>query len=251
MTSTSSFSNLRVLLVDDEPFVRRVTIAVLNNLKISAVLEAENGEDAITLLKKNSVDLLITDIQMPKMNGIELIKQIRMGKTAAEHGLRTLVVTSFSYTEVLGSCISLDINGFLVKPITQATASDKIQRALAESTHLRSATEYAEVTSDLDLLADAVKKERKEKEINATVLREKKKETTAPKAQQRKDKGVLVALRKLEPGMILADDIYTDTRQKLLSEGQVLKEGLINRLIELEDVLNSTKISINLENLVD
>ena len=248
MLSTNVFSNLRVLLVDDEPFVRRVTTAVLNNIHISAVLEAGNGDEAISLLEQNKVDLLITDIQMPEMNGIELIKQIRMGKTAAERGLRTLVVTSFSNTEVLGSCISLDINGFLVKPISQKTASDKAQRALSESTHLRPATEYAQVISDLGSLASTAKKERKQKAINVAILRDDQNMRTSGNSKAR---GVLVALQKLEPGMTLADDIYTDTGQKLLSEGQLLKEGLINRLIELEDILNSTMIPIKMDTWLD
>lgn len=251
MSLTDSLNNLRVLLVDDDPFIRRITTTVLNSIGISAVLDAENGEDAITLLKQNNVDLLISDIQMPEMNGIELIKQIRMGNTAVDRDLRTLVISSFSNTEVLSSCIALDINGFLVKPITQQAASEKIVKALSESPHLKAAKEYAPITSDLSSLEAIAKEERKQKEINATILRDDAKKAPEKESATKKFKGVLVMLKKLEPGMILADDIYTDSGQKLVSEGQPLKEGLINRLIELESVLNSTRIPVKLDSLVD
>ena len=107
--------------------------------------------------------MLITDIQMPEMNGIELIKQVRIGKASGDRGLSTLVVTSFSNTEVPGSCHLLDINGFLVKPITRDSAAEKIRLETSEQKNIRPEEAYQQVKSDLNTLADFAKKEEKKR----------------------------------------------------------------------------------------
>lgn len=234
MTSMADHSALTILLVDDEPFVRRVTAKVLGMLNITQVLEAENGREAISLLKQNKVDLLITDIQMPVMNGIELIKQIRMGNTAADRGQRTIVVTSFSNTEVLGSCLLLDINGFLVKPITADNAANKIRIALNERKYLNTSEAYQQVKTNLESLT-AIKKE-EEKRVNAAIVREPA-ESSVPDSTR-------IALSQLKSGMVLLEDMYAQSGIKLLSAGKVLDEGLINRLLELSEVIDSKKIRV-------
>ncbi len=75
MPTMDDFPNIRVLFVDDEPFVRRVTVDMLKGLGINEVSAAGNGVEAISLMGEHEIDLLITDIQMPEMNGIELIRQ--------------------------------------------------------------------------------------------------------------------------------------------------------------------------------
>ena len=236
MPIASLYPDLRVLLVDDEPFIRRVTVQVLKTLQVSEVHEAENGLDATSSLAQREYDLLITDIQMPEQNGIELIKQIRIGNTAADRGLRTLVVTSFSNTEVLGSCLSLDINGFLVKPITPASAGKKIQRALSEKINLRSVESYISVQSDLQSLVPAAKEI--QKKVNASIPRD----TTKPLPPN----SIIVSVIGLKTGMILREDLLTKNGQKLLSAGQVLNEGLINRLVELESLIGGDGIYVQL-----
>lgn len=64
-----------ILIVEDEPTVRLLTKAKLHSLY--RILEAENGEEALEVLDHEYVDLLIVDIQMPKMNGYELVKELR------------------------------------------------------------------------------------------------------------------------------------------------------------------------------
>ncbi len=152
MSTTNAFSKARILLVDDEPFIRRTTSSVLRSLGVSEVIEAKSASDAISSLGKNEVDLLITDIAMPEMNGLELIQQIRMGETPAHRGLRTIVMTSFSFPEILSSGLLLDISGFLVKPINPANAEEKIRFALDEKLNLRPAETYLQVKTDLEAI---------------------------------------------------------------------------------------------------
>ncbi len=235
MSTTTSLSKLRILLVDDEPFIRRVTVNVLKSLGVVSVLEADNGVDAISLLGQNEVDLLISDIQMPEMNGLELIQKIRMGETRADHALRTIVVTSFSYTEVLSSCLLLDVNGFLVKPINPAIVEEKILFAMKETLHLRPAEIYLQVKTDLKVIeATSIKEQRKP---NAAIAR------SGPEVKAG-SAGRSVPLRQLQPGMELLDDLYATSGIRLLPKGQVLNEVMINRIVDLDKVLPSGRIRV-------
>lgn len=233
MSSTDTFAQLRVLLVDDEPFVRRVAAKILENLGIAEVYEAENGLEAIQSLDSHEVDLLLTDIQMPEMNGIELIKQIRMGKTAADRELRAIVITSFSYTEVLSSCLLLDINGFLVKPITVASAGEKIQFALREKVHIHAADTYRPIKTDLAVIEADGKKEQEQRPNAAIVI-----DTPLPAGSQS------VSIGNLKPGMELLEDLFAGNGIKLLPKGCVLTEIMINRIHDLHSVIAQREIRI-------
>lgn len=244
MPNRDPITSLRVLLVDDEAFVRRVTAKMLRMLGIGEVYEAENGLDAIRSLAAHEVDLLVTDIQMPEMNGIELIKQIRMGKTAADRGLRAIVVTSFSYTEVLSSCLLLDINGFLVKPITPASAKEKILFALNERLHLHAADSYLPVKTDLAVIEADSKKEQRRPNA-AIVIDAPQSAAVATHAQHAMPAGGrMVSVGSLKPGMELLEDLFANTGIKLLPKGRVLTEVLVNRIRELYSVIDQREIRV-------
>ncbi len=243
--STVTFSNLRILLVDDESFVRRVTAKMLTSIGIDQIYEAENGREAIALLKEHTIDLLITDIQMPEMNGIELVKQIRLEKTPANRSLRIIVVTSFAYTEVLGSCLLLDVNGFLVKPISAASAMEKIQFALKEQLHLHPTEAYSQVKTDLAVLEAKSKEERKRQNaaivIDTPVAKGPSSDSLPTRASS---PGLMIAIGNLKPGMELLEDVYANTGVKLLPKGRVLTEVLVNRIRELRSVIDQREIRV-------
>jgi YesN/AraC family two-component response regulator len=144
---------------------------------------------------------------MPEMNGIELIQKIRVGATPTDRGLRTIVVTSFSYTEVLGSCLLLDINGFLVKPITPASAKDKILFALNESVQLRPAETYLQVKTDLAVIETMSKQQ--QRKHNAAIARSEPELDETSVGQQ-------MSIKQLQPGMELLDDLYATSGIRLL-----------------------------------
>ncbi len=107
----------RILIVDDDEFIRKIIRRVLVDLKFVNIKEIESAKSALLLMQGHTFDLIITDVQMPGMNGLELVRRIRAGLTPAAPGTRTIVLTSFANTEVLSVAMSLEVNGFLVKPI--------------------------------------------------------------------------------------------------------------------------------------
>ena len=106
------FKNYTILCVEDEDGIRK---RLVNTLKyyFKDVLEANNGEDGYDLYLEYKPDIILSDIEMPNKNGIELIQSIR------EHDLHTIVimVTAYSNEEYLLDLINLNINHYILKPV--------------------------------------------------------------------------------------------------------------------------------------
>src|SRR6185436_1587289 len=94
---------LSVLIVDDEPLQRRILRDVLRNLRFVRTKDADSGEFAIEKMREQRFDLVLSDVQMPGMNGLELLRQIRTGQTKLARDTRFIILTSFSNTEVIGA----------------------------------------------------------------------------------------------------------------------------------------------------
>lgn len=231
--------DLHILLVDDDNFTRRVIRHILYGLGIAHVDDAYNGENALTFLDKQNYDLLITDVQMPKLNGLELLKTVRSGKAHTARDLRTIIITSFANTEVLGAALALDANGFLVKPMKPAGVSQKISEALKESGHLRAVADYEAIPTDLPFLQS--KSENSRQPINASIVVERRQRPRHRSADTDTD-GVLI--RDLEPGMRLSRDLYLTDGTLLLSEGYIINDTTINRLFDLRNMLSDELIPV-------
>lgn len=106
-----------VLLVDDEKLILEGLKNIIDweelNLKISDT--AENGEEALSKFKQNPADIVITDIMMPKMNGLNLIKEIK----AIDNNIKFIILSGyddFCYTK---QAIKLNIENYILKPINE------------------------------------------------------------------------------------------------------------------------------------
>lgn len=106
--------NLRVLLVDDSPSARRFTRRVLENLGIDKFIEAENGREAVAILADTQVDLVVTDYNMPEMDGRELVEYIR--KQSWQNSVPVLMVTSEHNESRLAAIQESGISGLCDKP---------------------------------------------------------------------------------------------------------------------------------------
>lgn len=105
--------NYRILCVEDEDGIRKRLVSTLRYY-FDDVLEASNGEDGYDLYLEYSPDIIISDIQMPKQNGINMIENIR------KDDLSTIIImlTAYSSEEYLIKLINLNINHYILKPIT-------------------------------------------------------------------------------------------------------------------------------------
>ncbi|WP_046214257.1 response regulator [Paenibacillus wulumuqiensis] len=106
---------LHVLVVDDEPRQRRGVAALVRQLRPGyTVHEARNGQEALELSLAHPVDLVLTDIQMPVMNGMDYINQVR--KSLPE--LRIVLITVYDEFHYVQQAIRLNVMDYLIKPVT-------------------------------------------------------------------------------------------------------------------------------------
>jgi len=105
--------NTKLLYVDDNRLIREEAVEYLS-LIYNQVLEASNGEEALEVYRKNRPDIIITDIEMPIMNGIQMVKAIRR----QDKKIPIIIVTAFLDTEYLLEAIELNLIKYILKPIS-------------------------------------------------------------------------------------------------------------------------------------
>jgi two-component system chemotaxis response regulator CheY len=121
--------NMRILVVDDFPTMRRIIRSLLRELGFINVEEAEDGSDAISKLKKGPFELVISDWNMPNVDGLEMLQQIRASDDLK--ALPVLMVTAEAKKENIIAAAKAGANGYVVKPFTAATLEEKLNKIFA------------------------------------------------------------------------------------------------------------------------
>lgn len=120
--------NLNLLIVEDDPDVRQLLLIILQP-HFNKALEAENGLQGLDIFfNKSKIDLIVTDQDMPKLKGIDMIREIR--RTNSE--IPIIMITAFTASEILIDAINLGVNQFLLKPITIDTLFKSVSLALGD-----------------------------------------------------------------------------------------------------------------------
>ena len=120
----NNLKNLTILYVEDEEMIRQNAVEYLSRI-CNHVLEAKNGIEALEIYKKHKPNIIISDIKMPKMNGLEFASEIR--KVDKETPI--IIATAHTETHFLLKAVELQLVKYIVKPITSA----KLQEALTLS----------------------------------------------------------------------------------------------------------------------
>jgi two-component system chemotaxis response regulator CheY len=120
---------LRFLVVDDFSTMRRIVRNFLNDLGYQEIAEAEDGTTALPILKQGNIDFLVTDWNMPGVNGLELLKAVRADPKLAR--IPVLLITAEAKREQIIEAAQAGVNGYVVKPFTAQTLKEKIDKVLA------------------------------------------------------------------------------------------------------------------------
>jgi two-component system, chemotaxis family, chemotaxis protein CheY len=121
---------LKYLVVDDFSTMRRIVRGLLKEMGCLDVDEAEDGQAALAKLREAKFDFVISDINMPNMNGFELLKAIR-ADAALKH-LPVLMVTAEARKEDIVLAAQSGASGYIVKPFTKAVLEEKVQKIAAK-----------------------------------------------------------------------------------------------------------------------
>jgi len=117
-------ADMRFLIVDDFSTMRRILRNLLTEIGYDNAEEAEDGAAALAKLRSADFDFVISDANMPNMNGIELLRQIR-ADARLKH-LPVLLVTAELRKEDIVTAARIGANGYIVKPFTKATLEEKL-----------------------------------------------------------------------------------------------------------------------------
>ena len=111
-----NIKNLKILYIDDDDFIREDAVEYLSYYS-DYVYEACDGKDGLNKYKELNPDIIITDIKMPKLNGIDMIKEIRK----SDKTTKIIIVTAFLETSYLMQAVELGLIKYLIKPIMEDT----------------------------------------------------------------------------------------------------------------------------------
>ncbi len=124
-----SAEELKVLVVDDSHTARRHIIRVLANMGIENIVQAQNGKEALEILAQDYFDLLVTDYNMPKMDGRELVEQVR--KDSNQATIPILMVSSEKDESRIASVQQAGVSALCDKPFESSTVKQIIERIVA------------------------------------------------------------------------------------------------------------------------
>ena len=116
----------KILIVDDFSTMRRIIKNLLRDLGFSNTDEADDGNTALPKLQAGNYDFLVTDWNMPGMQGIDLLKAVRADPKLAS--LPVLLVTAEAKKEQIVEAAQAGVNGYVIKPFTAATLKEKIDK---------------------------------------------------------------------------------------------------------------------------
>lgn len=119
-------NNMKILIVDDFSTMRRIIKNLLRDLGYTNTQEADDGLTALPMLKGGNFDFLVTDWNMPGMQGIDLLKEVRADAKLAS--LPVLMVTAEQKREQIVEAAQAGVNGYIVKPFTAQTLKEKIDK---------------------------------------------------------------------------------------------------------------------------
>lgn len=117
----------KVFLVDDDRYIRKGLISLIdwNSCGFEVCAEADNGEDALDYIKKNNPDLVITDIKMPVLDGLELIKKtIEIQNTSSKF----IIITGYSDFKYAQQAIKYNVHDFILKPVDKEEIEETLRK---------------------------------------------------------------------------------------------------------------------------
>jgi two-component system, chemotaxis family, chemotaxis protein CheY len=123
-------TSVKVLVVDDMSTMRRIVKNVLRQIGFSDIVEAENGQEALGKLKSGDFGLVVSDWNMPVMQGIDLLRAVRADPTLK--ALPFLMVTAEAQKENIIEAVQAGVSNYIVKPFTAEALQEKLEKIFSK-----------------------------------------------------------------------------------------------------------------------
>ncbi|MBW2644096.1 MAG: response regulator [Deltaproteobacteria bacterium] len=118
--------NMKVLIVDDFATMRRILRNILKQIGFKNMIEADNGKNALKELKKEKVDLIMCDWNMPEMPGIDLLKNMKADDELKD--IPFVMVTAEAQKDNIVEAVKAGVSNYVVKPFTAETINEKLKK---------------------------------------------------------------------------------------------------------------------------
>ncbi len=120
------FSKLTILVVDDQDYVRTIIAQLLKRLGVSKVVECANGAYALEVLEHTRPDIILCDIKMAPIDGLQFLRDVRGGLGGSDPNVPIIFLTSASDRGTVHAAITHDVDGYMVKPVSAEDLKSKI-----------------------------------------------------------------------------------------------------------------------------
>lgn len=222
----------RVVVADDEQFIRTLVMRMIRDLGCEDVQGACNGREAMEQLRGGNPCrvMLLSDFGMPDTDGLSAVKLIRTGKAGCRNDTPVVMLTGHADSGLVTAAMSLDIDGFLIKPVSVDKLAARLLHIRDEPRVVDAADSYEHV--DVQAIRDRI------------IRREPLGKVRPPTAKPIAPKVMQLRLHEIRPGQVLAADVKTPAGECLLAAGVTLNERHLRRLGELSDLIGLQFVSI-------
>jgi len=128
-----SLEGLSVLIVDDNQNMRRLLHTLLRAARITAINEAASGKEALAILTSFRPDIIITDLAMKPLNGIDFVRLLRADRASPAPDVPVIMLTGYSEEAMVVKARVAGVNDFIVKPVSANVLRERIERIVFDS----------------------------------------------------------------------------------------------------------------------
>ena len=210
-----------LLIADDEHFTRMFVARMLRELGCVELVEANNGVQALQKLKERPPSLIMLDFNMPEANGLDVLKAIRIGEAAVPRGIKVIMLTGNSDVMLVKAAMALDVDSFIVKPVSLNVLCARLEKVLPETREIRAVADYMAIPTT------AIGKKLLGGMPAAAA------QPDAPKAAPPPG-AIVLKLEAIPVGATVAQDVCAPSGDVMIGSTTVLSDRLLRRLKELQ-----------------
>jgi two-component system, chemotaxis family, chemotaxis protein CheY len=129
-TPAQRFAAAKVLVVDDEHFMRKVLRALLTSVGVTEIYEASNGEDGLELIRCKAPDVVLLDWKMPGMDGPSFVRAVRSPGNFPHPNVPIIMLTGHAERSRVVEAVQIGVNEFLLKPVSTKALQDRLLAVL-------------------------------------------------------------------------------------------------------------------------
>ncbi|KAA0258235.1 response regulator [Deferribacter autotrophicus] len=243
MKLSNAVKKAKILIVDDQVLSQKIMADMLRNYGFQNVMTVSSGEQAIELFKTSKFDILLVDLNMEGMSGVELIKKIRSEQSDVVLNIPIIVITSFTDLDIVKNVIAFDVSDFIVKPPRPTILFERVVNAIGKHKQVQSPSFYEELDVYVDIENKKFKSgEKKDFEFDLEIRSE---EIVEEQSEVKSSDGVKeMVIDDVKPGMTLAEDIFNRNGKLLLKNGTLLTQTYINLLMDKKYLLNMEYVKV-------